>query len=145
MRRYILILALALCAPAAAEAQAGWRPPSGEMPMMPTATEIRGNWQSGRAGWFQGLDGLTGVGVASLRASGEPRSGSDHVQIARFTSGPLPVVIWSDRNGDDRADMIEMFRSGGVIIQVVDADYDGQVNVVRTYDAQGKLVNQDRM
>ena len=27
------------------------------------------------------------------------------------TSGPLPVVIWSDRNGDDRADIIEIFRS----------------------------------
>ena len=145
MRRLIFTFLLVLCAPAAANAQGDWRPPSREMPMMPRAAEIRGDWMGGRGQWFQGLDGVTGVGASDLRASGEPRAGSEHVQIARFTSGPLPVVIWSDRNGDDRADIIEIFRSGGVIIQVVDADYDGSANVVRTYDASGKLIRQDRM
>ncbi|HEX6070682.1 MAG TPA: hypothetical protein VFZ18_12680, partial [Longimicrobiaceae bacterium] len=67
------------------------------------------------------------------------------VQVVRFTSGPLPVVIWSDRNGDDRADIIEIFRSGGVIIQLIDADYDGRANVLRTYDSDGELVRQERL
>jgi hypothetical protein len=145
MRHLIVAVLLILCAPVIASAQAGWRPPSAEMPMMPTATEIRGDWLAQRGQWFNGLDAAAGVSASGLRASGDPRSGSEHVQIARFTSGPLPVVIWSDRNADDRADIIEIFRSGGVIIQVVDADYDGTVNVVRTYDANGALLRQERM
>lgn len=146
MSRPLLLLALLLLLPVAARAQApNWRPPSSEMPSMPTAAEIRGDWMGPRADWFRGLDGVAGVSASSLRASGDPRGGSDQVQVARFTSGPLPVVIWSDRNGDGRADIIEIFRSGGVIIQVIDADYDGSANVVRTYDASGELIRQDRM
>ena len=145
MSRLLLLVSLLLLAPMAASAQADWRPPSARMPAMPTAAEIRGDWLGSRADWFRGLDGVAGVSASGLRASGEPRAGSDQVQIARFTSGPLPVVIWSDRNGDGRADIIEIFRSGGVIIQLIDADYDGSANVIRTYDADGELLRQDRM
>jgi hypothetical protein len=146
MSRLLLLVPLLLLAPSTATAQApSWRPPSSEMPMMPKAAEIQGDWLGPRAGWFRGLDNVAGVSASGLRASGEPRSGSDFVQIARFTSGPLPVVIWSDRNGDDRADIIEIFRSGGVIIQVIDADYDGGANVIRMYDAEGELLSQERM
>ena len=145
MSRLLLLVSLLLLAPVAASAQADWRPPSARMPAMPTAAEIRDDWLGSRADWFRGLDGVAGVSASGLRASGEPRAGSDQVQIARFTSGPLPVVIWSDRNGDGRADIIEIFRSGGVIIQLIDADYDGSANVIRTYDADGELLRQDRM
>lgn len=145
MRLLIPAFLLLLCAPVVANAQSGWRPPSSEMPLMPRAAEIRGDWLGSRSDWFDRLDAAVGVGASGLRASGEARSGSEHVQIARFTSGQLPVVIWSDRNSDDRADLIEIFRSGGVIIQVIDADYDGRVNVIRTYDASGELVRQERM
>src|SRR5690606_7193267 len=105
----------------------------------------RGDWLGSHSEWFRGLDGIAGVSASSLRASGEPRGGSEHVQIARFTSGPLPVVVWSDRNGDDRADMVEIYRSGGVIIQVIDADYDGNANVIRRYGPGGDLLSQERM
>jgi hypothetical protein len=146
MFRPLLLASLLLLLPAAAHAQGpSWRPPSSEMPAMPTAAEIRGDWLGSRADWFRGLDGVAGVSASSLRASGEPRGGSDQVQVARFTSGPLPVVIWSDRNGDGKADIIEIFRSGGVIVQVIDADYDGGANVIRTYDASGELISQERM
>lgn len=145
MRRSLLFAFCLLLLPAAANAQAEWRPPRNQMPMMPRVTEIRGDWMSGRAEWFRGIDAVSGVTASSLRASGEPSSGSGHVHVARFTSGPLPVVVWSDRNGDSRADIIEIFRSGGVIIQLIDADYDGNANVIRTYDANGELVNQERL
>lgn len=145
MRRTITIVLLLLFVPALGAAQATWRPPTTEMPTMPRAAEIRGDWLGPRAQWFRGLEEVAGVGASSLRATGEPRSGSEYVQIARFNSGPLPVVVWSDRNGDDRADIIEIFRSGGVIIQLIDADYDGRANVIRTYDSGGTLVNQERL
>lgn len=145
MRRLIPAFLLILCTPFIASAQGDWRPPSAQMPVMPTAAEIRGDWLGPRSDWFNGLDAAAGVSASGLRASADPRSGSDHVQIARFTSGPLPVVVWSDRNSDNRADIIEIFRSGGVIIQVIDADYDGTANVIRTYDASGELVRQERM
>ena len=70
---------------------------------------------------------------------------SDQLQLARFTSGPLPVVVWSDRNGDGRADVVEIYRGGGVVVQLIDADYDGTANVLRIYDGSGKLLRQERM
>jgi hypothetical protein len=142
----LLGLTLLGALPRAASAQtADWRPPSRAMPTMPRAAELQGDWLSARSAWFQGVDGVTGVPVAQLRASGEPRGGSGFVQLVRFTSGPIPVVVWSDRNGDSRCDMIELLRRGGVIIQLIDADYDGVANVLRVYDARGELVRQDRM
>lgn len=147
MRRALFLAFLALAAlPAAARAQAPqWAPPTRQMPEMPRTSDLRGDWLSSRADWFNGVDGVSGVATAGLRASGEARPGSDRYQIVRFTQGPLPVVIWSDRNGDDRTDMMEIFKSGGVIIQLIDADYDGNANVMRVYDASGALLRQDRL
>lgn len=143
MRSVLTLLLLLIAAPMTAAAQ-DWRPPSAQMPMMPSVAEIRGDWLGPRAEWFRGLDAVAGVGASTLRASGDPGAG-DHVQIARFSSGPLPAVVWSDRNGDGRADVIEIYRSGGVIIQLIDADYDGRANVIRRYDESGTLQGQDRL
>lgn len=139
----LLVLSFAALTPREAAAQdADWSPPSRQMPVMPRVSDLRGDWLSDRAAWFQGVDAVSGVKVAGLQASGEPRSGNAHTQIVRFTTGPVPVVVWTDRNGDTRADMIEIFKSGGIIIQLIDADFDGAGNVVRVYDNQGKLLRQ---
>jgi hypothetical protein len=140
----VLLLLFALAAPAAARAQGPqWKPPTREMPMMLSQSDLHGDWLSSRKAWFQGVEGISGAAPASLRATGEAKSGSKYLQMVRFTSGPLPVVVWSDRNGDGRADIVEIYKSGGVIIQVIDADFDGSANVVRVYDAGGKLLRQD--
>lgn len=139
-----LCLLLSATAPAAARAQGtDWTPPSRDMPTMPRGSELQGDWLSPRAAWFRGVDGVAGVALSGLRASGEGRGGNAHAQMVRFTNGPVPVVVWSDRNGDTRCDMIEIFRSGGVIIQLIDADFDGAANVVRVYDSEGKLLRQN--
>ncbi|HUE95493.1 MAG TPA: hypothetical protein VMN39_02485, partial [Longimicrobiaceae bacterium] len=65
--------------------------------------------------------------------------------VVRLSSGPLPIVVWQDRNGDGLADVIEIFRNGSVVLQVIDAEYDGQANVVRRYDATGGLIREDRI
>lgn len=142
----LLCLLFGLGAPIAARAQgADWTPPSREMPMMPRVSELSGDWLTPRAAWFRGVDGITGVASASLRGSGEARASNPVAQIARFSNGPVPVVVWSDRNGDGRCDMIEIFRGGGVAVQVIDADYDGIANVVRIYDTDGKLLRQNQL
>lgn len=151
MRRYIVCVLLALpalllSAPAPAAAQAGeWRPPSTEMPMMPRVVDLSGDWLGPRASWFNGVEGVSGVAPGRLAAGGDRRRGSDYLQVARFGDGPVPVVVWSDRNSDDRADMIEIYRTGGMIIQLIDADYDGRANVLRVYDAGGRLLREDRL
>ena len=122
-----------------------WRPPSRQMPPMPTRADLGGDWLSPRGDWFQGLDRVAGVAASGLRAAGEPTGGSGAIQIARFMNGPIPAVVWSDRNGDSRADMIEIYRSGGVIVQLIDVDYDGAANVLRVYDASGALLREERM
>lgn len=137
-------LTLLLAAPAAASAQGGWSPPSRQMPAMPRSGDLRGDWMAPRSAWFQGTEQISGVAAGNLRAVGEARPGSDVLQIARFTSGPVPVQVWSDRNGDGRSDMIEHYRSGGMIIQVIDPDYDGDLDVIRYYDASGKLLREER-
>ena len=147
-RRFLLpsfsLLLLLMAVAAAARAQGpSWKPPSREMPMMPRQAELRGDWLGPRSAWFQGVEAISGAAPGSLRATGEPRPGSPYVQMARFTSGPLPVVVWSDRNGDGRADIVEIYKSGGVVIQLIDADFDGSANVMRVYDAGGKLLRQE--
>lgn len=139
------LLALVALAPGTARAQGNWRPPSREMPQMPRVSELGGDWISPRQAWFSGVEGVAGVPAARLRATGEPRPGSDVTLIVRFSDGPLPVVVWSDLGGDTRADRVEIFRRGGIIIQLIDADWDGQANVLRVYDASGKLLREDRM
>ena len=122
-----------------------WRPPSRSMPSMPQASEVSASWMSSNNSWFGSAARAAGVDAGSLRVSGEGRQSGGQVQVVRVTSGPLPVVVWQDRNGDARADLIEIFRSGSVIIQLIDADYDGAANVLRVYDASGKLVSEDRL
>lgn len=136
------MLALALLAPPALAAQGtDWAPPSREMPTMPRTAELQGDWLSPRSAWFRGVDGVSGVQVGGLRASGEGRG--PYAQIARFSNGAVPVVVWMDRNGDTKADMIEIYRRGGIIIQLIDADFDGQANVLRVHDEAGKLLRQN--
>lgn len=134
----IAVLGIALTAVSAAAQEDAWRPPSSQMPAMPAASDLAGDWLGPRSAWFAGLP------AADLTARGEPR-GAAAVRVARFQNGPLPVVVWTDRNGDARADMIEIYRGGGVIVQLIDADYDGSANVLRRYDASGTLLREERM
>ena len=62
----------------------------------------------------------------------------------RFTSEMRPVEQWSDRNGDGRVDLVEVYRDGALIARLVDADYDGTANVLRRYDASGALTREER-
>ncbi|CAN5814980.1 hypothetical protein BH23GEM6_BH23GEM6_08050 [soil metagenome] len=151
MRRIPLLLALLalpllLAAPPHLAAQAAeWRPPTTEMPMMPRVDEIQNNWIAANARWFRGVEAATGVPMARLRGDGERRRGSDFLQIARFGNGHLPVIVWSDRNGDGRADLIEIYRSSSVIFQLIDAGYSGRANVLRVYDGAGSLLREERL
>jgi hypothetical protein len=141
----LAVICLATAADANAQAAPQWRPSTTEMPMMPSGAELQGNWIAGREAWFAGVDAVTGSGAQGLRASGTPRPGGTRSQVARFLRGPIPVVVMTDRNGDDRADMIEYFRNGTLIVQVIDADYSGRANAMRVYDESGALVREERM
>ena len=55
------------------------------------------------------------------------------------------MAVWSDRNGDGKSDMIEIYRGGAVVIQLIDADFDGRANVVREYDSSGSLSRETRL
>ena len=122
-----------------------WQPPSRTMPPMPQASEVNAGWMASNNAWFGAAAQAVGVDGSSLRISSEGRLRGGEAQVVRANSGPLPVVVWQDRNGDARADLIEIFRSGGVVIQLIDADYDGAANVLRIYDASGRLVREDRL
>lgn len=139
---FIAAFLLALASAPDADAQE-WRPPSRTMPMMPAAADLSPRWLAS-TDWFRGVAEVSGVVAADLRVAGEGR-GSESAQVVRVTSGPVPVVVWQDRNADGRADLIEIFRGGGVMIQVIDADYDGQANVLRRYDQAGTLSNEERL
>jgi len=151
MRNLMILLALAAAAsvgvatPAPAQGAPQWRPASTQMPTMPTTAELQGDWQAQFGAWFGGMDRVTGVGPAGLRAAGNPRPGSPRAQVVRFLRGPVPVVVMTDRNGDDRADMVEYFRDGSLVAQVIDADYSGTANAIRFYDASGALIREDRL
>ena len=77
-----------------------------------------------------------------MRASGE--GGGARPRFVRFTGQMRPVEAWSDRNGDGRADLIEVFRDGATAYQLVDADYDGRANVLRVYGSNGALAREER-
>jgi hypothetical protein len=119
-------LLLAVGTPAAAQE---WSPPSRQMPAM----QVADGWQGGMAGWF-----LPGTTLNTVRAQAD-RS------YVRFSAGPRPVAAWSDRNGDGKSDMVELFRGGGVAYQLVDSDYDGRADVLRVYDEGGQLQRTQRL
>jgi hypothetical protein len=130
---------LAAIALGAAPLRAGqeWTPPSRQMPQMPASGELDGGWKGALGGWFNGL----GVQVSEMRAVGE--GGGARPRFVRFTSNMRPVEQWSDRNGDGRADMIEVFRDGVRAYQLVDADYDGQANSFRAFSG-GSVSREER-
>lgn len=130
-----LLLAALAAAVAPARAQE-WNPPSRQMPPMPSASDLSGGWQGSLGPWFNGLGALS-----SMRAAGE---GGARPRFVRFTSEMRPVEQWSDRNGDGRVDLVEVYRDGALIARLVDADYDGTANVLRRYDASGALTREER-
>ena len=115
-----------------------WSPPSRQMPQMPASGELAGGWRGSLGSWFGGL----GVSVAGVRADGE--GGGARPRFVRFTADMRPVEQWSDRNGDGRADLVEVYRSGVLAYRLVDADYDGTANSLRAYDASGAVAREER-
>ncbi|MDB4948991.1 MAG: hypothetical protein JWM27_1640 [Gemmatimonadetes bacterium] len=124
---------------------AQWSPPGREMPQMPTIAELQGNWQGAVGGWFTGVEGVSGIPLAGVRATGETTAGSARAKFIRFSAGARTVAVWTDRNGDGRADMVELFRAGAPVVQVVDADFNGSADVLRLYDASGALARESRL
>lgn len=145
MRRMIGVAAavaagLTLVTIATLRAQESWTPPSREMPDMPASSSLGGQWRGALGAWFRGAGALDGV-----RAVGDGESSGARARLVRFLGGARPVATWTDRNGDGRADMIEVFRDGSVAYQMIDADYDGTANVLRVYDASGALAREQRL
>ncbi len=140
MRRTLRVSALAavLVAVAGLGAQQDWTPPSRSMPEMPATSSLGGEWRAALAPWFGGAD----QPLEGVRATGEGPGARP--QEVRFMGGSRPVATWKDRNGDGRADLIEVFRAGAVAYQLIDADYDGSANVLRIYDATGALAREQR-
>lgn len=121
-----------------------WSPPSAQMPAMPTVDDLRGDWRAALADWFGGVDRVAGISTGNLQAEGEGAGMGGEYEFVRFSSGHLPVMAWSDRSGNGRADLVEIFRNGRVVIQVIDAGYDGRADTVRYYDAGGELIDERR-
>jgi hypothetical protein len=116
-----------------------WTPPSRQMPAMPAMSELDGAWRGTLGGWFAG----TGASVGDMRAAGE--AGGSKARLVRFLGGVRPVAVWTDRNGDGKADMIEVYRDGSRVAQLIDADYDGTANVMRVYAPSGALAREERL
>ena len=136
--RVLALVAVVVVAGGVAAQQQDWTPPSTRMPEMPATASLDGAWRAALAPWFGGADqALDGV-----RARGE--GGGARPALVRFMGGARPVATWTDRNGDGRADMIEVFRGGAVAYQLIDADYDGNANVLRVYDSTGALAREQR-
>lgn len=150
MLRFSVLIAVALTGvalssdPVAAQGAPDWRPPSRQMPAMPAMPDLDGNWQSAVGAWFRGTERVTGVSLSQLRAAGQATPGSSAARVVRFMQGAIPVAVWSDRSGDGRSDMVELHRDGRVVIQVIDANYDGTGDVLRVYEG-GRLVREDRL
>jgi hypothetical protein len=148
MRRFIASAAASLVllvgTAATAAGQGGeWTPPSRDMPAMPAMADLADAWRGALAPWFAGTEQVSGVALAQVRATGEAGASGRAAQV-RFMGGPRAVAVWTDRNGDGRADLIEIYRGGVVAYQLVDADYDGRANVLRILDGAGALVRETR-
>ncbi|HEU0076854.1 MAG TPA: hypothetical protein VFQ76_04340 [Longimicrobiaceae bacterium] len=123
--------------------QQDWTPPSRDMPEMPASSQLSGGWRGGLGSWFHGV----GEGLDAIRADGEGLSrdaGGSRPRFVRFMGGARPVAEWTDRNGDGRADLVEVFRNGALAYRLIDADYDGTANVLRAYDASGAVAREQR-
>ena len=142
MRRRLGLLAaltaVAVLAAVRLRAQQDWSPPSHDMPQMPASAELSGGWRSSAGAWLRGAD----ESLDGIRALGE--GGGARPRMVRFMGGSRPVAAWTDRNGDGRADLVEVYRGGAVAYQLIDADYDGTANVLRVYDASGALAREQR-
>ena len=113
-----------------------WRPPTTQMPAMPASGEVNDGWAGGQGGWF-----IAGGGGVRARAEG----GGAKARFVRFSGGDMrTLAAWSDRNGDGRCDMVEVYRDGALAAQLIDPDYDGTANVMRVY-ADGKLLREERL
>lgn len=120
-----------------------WSPPGREMPAMPRMSDLP-NWRGAVGAWFGGVPEASGVPAGQVEARGEA-AGAGRAKFVRFSAGARPVAVWTDRNGDGRCDLLEIYRNGAVVAQVVDPDYDGTANVVRLYDADGALARETRL
>jgi hypothetical protein len=153
MPRPILLLALAVAlalslgrpAPVVAQDAQSWRPASTAMPAMIRYADLQTNWRAGSERWLSGTEQASGVRVADMSATGDRNPASDLCQVVRFGRGPVPAVVWTDRNGDGRADLVEIMRSGTVLYQLIDVDHSGSADVLRIYDANGRLVREERL
>lgn len=137
MKRSLGVTALAAVLAAAGPAAQDWTPPSRQMPQMPAADALAGGWRASLGPWFGGGD----EPVAGVRAVADDPARPRQV---RFMGASRPAASWTDRNGDGRADMIEVFRGGALAYQLIDADYDGNANVLRIYDGSGALAREIR-
>ena len=118
--------------------QADWSPPSRQMPAMPLQSEVNGGWRTDDAPWFAGL----GQDLDEIRLTVE--GGRGRPGLARFANGLHTVETWSDRNGDGRADMIEIDDADGErSLMFVDTDFDGTADVLRRY-SQGEVRQEER-
>lgn len=144
MKRSLLLLVLLLAAALPAHAQdPGWRPSSTSMPAMPRMTELQGGWQNSVGPWLQEITRFSGVPAGEVRALGETTGGSDQARFVRFAQGYFTLGTWNDRNGDGRCDMIELYRDKVLRVQLIDANQDGRIDVVRYHDASGKFIRED--
>lgn len=108
------------------------------MPNMPRMGELAGSWRSSAGAWGASAERLSGTPSAGMRATGDAAQKGDRASFVRFTGDARPVATWTDRNGDGKADLVELFRNGTVVYQVIDADYDGKADAVRHHDGSGK-------
>jgi hypothetical protein len=111
-----------------------WRPPTTQMPQMPASSEVNEGWAAGQGRWLL-------AGGARAIAEG----GGSRARFVRFTGESMRVLgAWTDRNGDGKADMVEVYRDGALVAQLLDPGYDGTADVIRVY-ADGKLVREERL
>jgi hypothetical protein len=148
MRRFISFVAAALALTAGAAVplagqDAEWSPPSTQMPEMPAMADLDGAWRASLGAWFRGTDQISGTTLAQVRASGSPGA-SGRCAYVRFMGGPRAVAVWTDRSGDGRADLIEIYRGGAVAYQMIDSNSNGRADVLRVYDASGSLLRETR-
>jgi hypothetical protein len=129
------VLLVAASRPARAQE---WRPASKSMPAMPAPGEVNDAWVGQQASWLAG-----GTGGVSARPEGVA---GGKARFVRFNGKDMRMAgAWSDRNGDGRCDMLEVYnRDGALAAQLLDPSYSGTASVLRVY-SDGKLVREERL